>query len=55
MDFSKIERELGWRPLISFEEGISLTIEWYKTHQEWWRRIKTGEYLEYYNRMYKNR
>ncbi len=55
MDFSKIERELGWRPLVSFEEGIRLTIEWYKSHQEWWRRIKTGEYLEYYERMYGNR
>ncbi len=55
MDFSKIEKELGWSPSVSFEDGISMTIDWYKTHQEWWRRIKTGEYLEYYNRMYKNR
>lgn len=55
MDFSKIEKELGWSPLVSFEDGISMTIDWYKTHQEWWRRIKTGEYLNYYNRMYKNR
>ena len=52
IDFSKIERELGWRPSISFEEGIGRTIEWYQSHQEWWRKIKTGEYLEYYNRMY---
>lgn len=55
IDFSKIKRELGWTPNVSFEEGIRLTIEWYQTHQEWWRKIKTGEYLAYYDRMYKNR
>jgi dTDP-glucose 4,6-dehydratase len=55
MDISKIERELGWNPTVSFKEGIRLTVEWYKTHQEWWRKIKTGEYLAYYERMYGNR
>jgi dTDP-glucose 4,6-dehydratase len=55
IDFSKIERELRWKPSISFEEGISRTVEWYLTHREWWKKIKTGEYLEYYKRMYKVR
>ena len=55
IDFSKIEKELGWRPSVSFEEGISRTVEWYLTHQEWWKKIKTGEYLDYYDRLYKNR
>ena len=55
IDFSKIEGELGWKPLVSFEEGIGLTVEWYQAHREWWKKIKTGEYLDYYNRMYKNR
>jgi len=55
IDFSKIEKELGWRPSVSFEEGISRTIEWYLTHREWWKRVKTGEYLSYYKRMYENR
>lgn len=55
IDFSKIEKELGWTPKVSFEEGIDLTIRWYQEHQEWWRKIKTGEYLEYYRRMYQNR
>ena len=55
IDFSKIGKELAWRPCVSFEEGIRRTIEWYETHREWWQKIKTGEYLEYYKRMYENR
>ena len=55
IDFSKIEKELGWKPSVSFEEGIRRTIQWYETHREWWQKIKTGEYLEYYRRMYENR
>ena len=55
IDFSKIERELGWTPSVSFEEGIRLTVEWYLAHQEWWSKIRTGEYLDYYHRMYGNR
>lgn len=55
IDFSKIKRELGWTPKISFEDGIDRTIEWYQAHREWWKKIKTGEYLDYYRRMYQNR
>lgn len=55
IDFSKIKRELGWMPTVSFEEGIDRTIEWYQTHREWWKKIKTGEYLDYYRRMYQDR
>ncbi len=55
IDFSKIERALGWKPAVSFEEGIGLTVAWYQAHPEWWKKIRTGEYLEYYNRMYKDR
>jgi dTDP-glucose 4,6-dehydratase len=55
MDFSKLKRGLDWEPRVSFEQGIQQTIAWYKDHQDWWRRIKTGEYLEYYERMYGNR
>lgn len=55
INFSKIEKELGWKPLVSFEEGIRRTIDWYQAHQGWWKKIKTGEYLEYYDRMYSNR
>ena len=55
IEFLKIERELGWRPSVSFKEGIDLTVKWYQAHREWWRKIKTGEYLDYYNRMYQDR
>jgi dTDP-glucose 4,6-dehydratase len=55
IDFSKIERELAWKPSVSFEEGIDRTVEWYQAHREWWKKIKTEEYLNYYKRMYENR
>jgi dTDP-glucose 4,6-dehydratase len=55
IDFSKIEKTLGWKPSILFEEGIRQTIVWYQAHPEWWREIKTGAYLDYYERMYGNR
>jgi dTDP-glucose 4,6-dehydratase len=43
-DSSKIERELGWQRAVSFEEGLRRTVEWYITHEPWWRRILSGEY-----------
>jgi dTDP-glucose 4,6-dehydratase len=55
IDFSKIERDLKWRPQVSFEEGIRLTVDWYLEHRPWWRKIKSGEYMNYYKRMYENR
>jgi dTDP-glucose 4,6-dehydratase len=55
IDFSKIESELGWKPLISFDEGIRLTVQWYLAHPDWWKKVKTGEYLQYYHRMYGKR
>jgi dTDP-glucose 4,6-dehydratase len=52
MDFSKIERNLGWRPLVPFEEGLRRTVAWYRDHAEWWRRVKSGAYLRYYEDQY---
>jgi dTDP-glucose 4,6-dehydratase len=46
MDHSKITNELGWKPQVTFEEGIKQTIDWYKNHEDWWRRIISGEYLD---------
>lgn len=47
MDHSKITRELGWNPSVSFEEGIQKTIEWYKKNKPWWQKIISKEYLDY--------
>lgn len=55
IDSSKIQNELGWTPKYTFETGIAETIEWYLGNREWWERIKSGEYMAYYERMYKNR
>ena len=52
MDISRITRELGWRPQIQFERGIGETIDWYVANEGWWRRIKTGDYLTYYEKQY---
>ncbi len=55
MDSSKIELELGWKPLRSFEEGIRHTIRWYLSNENWWRRIVSGEYQNYYKLQYEER
>jgi dTDP-glucose 4,6-dehydratase len=52
IDCTKIERELGWRASMSFEEGIRDTVRWYAEHQNWVSNIRTGEYLSYYKRQY---
>jgi len=55
MDSAKIKRELGWRPKYNFREGLEDTIEWYIQNRGWWEKIKTGEYQEYYEKMYGKR
>ena len=52
IDATKMKTELGWSPKWTFDTGIAATIEWYKTHESWWRAIKSGEYLKYYERQY---
>ncbi len=52
MDWSKINRELGWSPKHGFDEYLKLTIDWFIDNKEWWKRIKTGEYLKYYEKQY---
>ena len=55
IDAEKIERELGWKPRHTFEAGIAQTILWYKENSSWWQRIISGEYKEYYKKMYEGR
>ena len=52
MNFSKAKNELGWSPKTSFEEGMKKTVEWYKNNEVWWRKIKSGEYMDYYKKQY---
>jgi dTDP-glucose 4,6-dehydratase len=52
IDSTKIQEELGWKPDYTFETGITETIKWYLDNKEWWKRIKSGKYMEYYKKMY---
>ena len=55
IDSSKLMNELGWKPSVTFEEGIELTVDWYLENQDWLERIVSGEYGKYYDNMYSNR
>jgi len=51
----KMEKELGWRPIVSLDEGLKQTIEWYRTNTKWTAGVRGGEYLSYYEKYYENR
>lgn len=55
IDPAKIHNELGWLPETKFEDGIKKTIQWYLDNREWWQSIISGEYQEYYEKMYGKR
>ncbi len=55
IDSSKLQRELGWVPSISFEKGLEVTVEWYLAHAEWLDDVTSGGYQRYYEEMYGNR
>jgi len=55
IDASKIMNEFGWKPIVTFEEGLAKTIKWYMHNKSWWRRIMNGEYQQYYQQMYGDR
>ena len=52
IDASKINQELGWKPSVTFEEGLQLTIDWYFENQEWLKHVTSGEYRKYYEEQY---
>ena len=55
IDPTKIHNELGWLPETKFEDGIEQTIEWYLNNKEWWENILSGEYQNYFDKMYKEK
>lgn len=55
IDASKLNKELGWEPSVTFEEGLQQTIDWYLNNQEWLQHVTSGAYQQYYQQMYNNR
>jgi dTDP-glucose 4,6-dehydratase len=52
LDSSKAHRELGWRPAVSFEDGLATTVAWYRAHEPWWRAIRDESFDDYYRKHY---
>ena len=55
IDASKINKELGWKPSVTFEEGLSQTIDWYLENTAWLKHVTNGEYMKYYDLQYSKR
>src|SRR5689334_7282793 len=55
IDASKINKELGWKPSVTFEEGLAITIDWYLKNTEWLQHVTSGKYQEYYKDQYKSK
>lgn len=53
IDASKINKELGWKPSVTFEQGLEKTIDWYLSNEEWLKNVTSGEYQKYYEEQYK--
>ena len=52
IDASYIEKKLGWKPSITFEQGIRETVKWYLANNKWMDRVASGQYREYYQKQY---
>ncbi|MEO8887411.1 MAG: dTDP-glucose 4,6-dehydratase [Mucilaginibacter sp.] len=55
IDSGKLQKELGWMPSITFEEGLKKTVDWYLTNEEWLNDVTSGHYQDYYTEQYSNR
>ena len=55
IDSSKIQKELGWKPSLQFEEGLERTVDWYLNNEGWLKNVTSGEYKKYYEQQYVNR
>ncbi|MBI5405171.1 MAG: dTDP-glucose 4,6-dehydratase [Candidatus Kerfeldbacteria bacterium] len=51
---AKLRTELGWSPTHTFDQGLTSTVRWYRANESWWKKIKSGQYLEYYRRQYQS-
>ncbi len=54
IDSTKLHKELGWTPSLQFEEGIEKTVRWYLEHQDWMDNVTSGDYMKYYDEMYRS-
>ena len=54
IDATKINKELGWKPSVTFEQGLEKTVKWYLENQTWLNNITSGEYATYYEKQYSN-
>lgn len=52
IDSSKLQKELGWVPSVTFEQGIDLTVQWYLDNEVWLKNVTSGDYQKYYESMY---
>lgn len=55
IDASLIRQELGWSPSVDFATGLTHTVDWYLSHRDWWQKIRSGDYQDYYQKMYGER
>jgi dTDP-glucose 4,6-dehydratase len=55
IDATKLNKELGWSPSVTFEQGLAATIDWYLNNGPWLDNVTSGNYQTYYNSMYSNR
>ena len=55
IDSSRLKNELGWEPSLQFEEGLEKTVRWYLDNEEWLREVTSGNYQQYYEKMYSNK
>ena len=55
IDSSKLQKDLGWKPSLQFEEGLEKTVEWYLENTEWLNNITSGDYQKYYDKQYVKR
>jgi dTDP-glucose 4,6-dehydratase len=55
IDATKLETELGWKPSLTFEEGLERTVDWYLANQDWVEKVTSGAYQDYYQNMYQDR